>query len=375
MTVRHTFIFAGGGTGGHLFPALAIATALAERLGATNVRSVFVCSDRPLDAEILTAEDVEHVALHARPFSIRPRGFARFARHWGQSVRESRLLIQRLRREHPDSQLHLVAMGGFVAPPVVQAARVERLPISLVNLDAVPGKANRWVARRAGQVLTAARVTARYAAGWTQVGPIVRPTALARGTREECRQRLGLDPSRPTLLICGGSQGARSINLFMLEFAKAHSGALQPWQILHQTGAGEAEAVALAYEGHQITATVQPFVAEMGDWWGAADLAVARSGAGTCAEAWANRVPCLFLPYPFHKDQHQRHNAAALTEAGGAVIETDLIDPAKNVDQAGRTLLELLQDAPKRDRMRQGLAALGPADGASRVAQLLLTSV
>lgn len=376
MTAPHTFIFAGGGTGGHLFPALAIAAALRDRLGEENTRALFVCSDRPLDAQILSAEGAEHIPLHARPFSLRPRALARFMRHWGQSVRESRLLIRRLRKESPDAPIHLVAMGGFVAPPVVQAARVERLPIALVNLDAVPGKANRWVAKRASLVVTAARVEERasFAATWTNIGPIVRPQALARGTREDCRIRLGLDPTLPTLLICGGSQGAKTINQFILELARAQPGALAGWQLLHQTGAEEADTVSAVYEDLALPAVVAPFVTEMGDWWGAADLAVARSGAGAVAEAWANRVPCLFLPYPFHRDQHQRHNAAALAEAGGAIIETDRIDPAANLQHAGAQLTALLADAPRRDTMRRTLAALGPAEGAARAAELLLKS-
>lgn len=375
MNARRVFIFAGGGTGGHLFPALAVASALRERLGETNLRAVFVCSDRPLDGQILTAEGVEHIPLHARPFSLRPRALIRFARRWGACVRESRTLIRRLRAEEPDAPIHLVAMGGFVAPPVVQAARVERVPITLINLDAVPGKANRWVARRADRgVLTAARVAAPYAANWIDVGPIVRPAARASGTREECAARLGMDQSRPALLVCGGSQGARTINQFLLEFARARPDALAGWQVLHQTGgdAADAEAIAAGYAGLGIPALVEPFVSAIGDWWGIADLAVARSGAGTVAEAWANRVPCLFLPYPFHKDQHQRHNAAALADAGGAIIEADRIDAAENLKNAGQQLAALLADPARREGMRRALAALGNADGAARAADLLL---
>ena len=368
---RRIFIFAGGGTGGHVFPALAVAGTLRERLGG-DLETAFICSDRPLDARILEAEGVRYVTLKARPFSLRPRGLVRFARSWGRCVRESRALLRRFREEAPEAALHVVAMGGFVAPPVVQAARVERFPVTLINLDAVPGKANRWVARRAGAVLTAARVDAPFASGWAQIGPIVRPSALATGSPQECRARLGLDPARPVLLVSGGSQGARTINLFILETARRLPDALSGWQILHQTGEGEAEAVSATYEGLGIPAVVMPFVSQMGDWWGAADLAVARSGAGTVGEAWANRVPCLFLPYPFHRDEHQRHNAAALAAAGGAIVARDLIEPEANVSEWGETLRTLLGDPSRTARMRAALEKLGKADGAGEAADHLL---
>jgi UDP-N-acetylglucosamine:LPS N-acetylglucosamine transferase len=109
----------------------------------------------------------------------------------------------------------------------------------------------------------------------------------------------------------------------------------------------------------------------MGQAWGAADLAVSRAGAGSVAEAWANRVPTLFLPYPYHKDQHQRFNAAPLVDAGGAVLADDLIDPARNVAGAGKTLLELMASPDRRSSLRAALTRLGPADGADRIAAAL----
>src|SRR5688572_13743999 len=130
-----TFIFAGGGTGGHLFPGLAIAEALEAGAGgaggAPHRRSaLFLCSSRPLDARILSAADQPFQALPARPFSIRPRGLVRFLSAWAPTVRQTRAAIGAARAD--GRAVHLVAMGGFVAAPAVQAARVERVPITLV---------------------------------------------------------------------------------------------------------------------------------------------------------------------------------------------------------------------------------------------------
>jgi UDP-N-acetylglucosamine--N-acetylmuramyl-(pentapeptide) pyrophosphoryl-undecaprenol N-acetylglucosamine transferase len=105
--------------------------------------------------------------------------------------------------------------------------------------------------------------------------------------------------------------------------------------------------------------------------WGASDLAVSRAGAGSVAEAWANHTPTLFMPYPYHKDQHQKFNAAPLGECGGAVIVTDRIDEAANAGEAGKTILELMGSGAKRAAMRGALLKLGPADGAERIARVL----
>src|SRR5690606_17160522 len=110
-----------------------------------------------------------------------------------------------------------VAMGGFVAAPCAQAARVEKVELALVNLDAVPGKANRWIARRADRVLTAADVGPPE---WARIGAIVRRQALAPGSPAACRAALGLDPDRPVLLVTGASQGARSLNELMVELVE-----------------------------------------------------------------------------------------------------------------------------------------------------------
>lgn len=371
-----TLIFAGGGTGGHLYPGLAIAERVRDQSGGL-VQALFLCSDRPLDAEILSKEGVDFVPLGARPLSLRPRGFARFAASWGKAVRDSRRLMRELKS--PDSpqaigDVRVVAMGGFVAAPVVQAARVEKIPVTLVNLDAVPGKANRWIARRAERVLTAAKVPGRIGDNWELVGPVVRRSALARGTPRECRARIGLDPCRATLMVTGGSQGAASVNEFTTRaIASLGADASRSWQVIHQCGKGCRDAVSKAYSDAGVHAVVQEFTGAIGDWWGAADMAVGRAGAGTVAEAWANRVPTLFMPYPYHRDQHQKRNAQALVDAGGALIIDDLIDPDANIRANLDPFAGLLKSASARAAMRGALEKLGPADGAERAALAVLT--
>lgn len=373
VTTSDTYIFAGGGTGGHLFPAIAIAERMVEREPAA--RFLFLCSDRAIDADILSGQRIAgkpvwHQPIPARPPVARPIRFVRFLTSWGPSVRATRQVIRAARR---DGRAFLVAMGGFVAAPAAQAAAVERALLGLVNLDAVPGKANRWIAsrvRRAGGVITSAvPVNHGRSPDWSVAGPIVRRQALAVGSPQDCRRRLGLQPDLRTLLVVGGSQGARSLTEFIGTFIAAHPDALDGWQVLVLAG----KEANLAIPTSPVPITVVPFLAEICLAWGAADLAITRAGAGSVAEVLANRVPAIFLPYPHHADDHQRHNAQPLADAGGAIIATDLVDPEANLAQVGPILKRALAEPADLDRMRRTLATLAPADGAARAAALLLS--
>lgn len=355
--MSQVYVFAGGGTGGHIFPALAIAEHLA------GSRCVFVCSDRPLDAQILGKAGAEFRIIPAKPVGVRPRALLRFLRSWGPSIRASRGLLREIRNS--GGAPVVVAMGGFVAAPVAQAARAERVPLILVNMDVIPGKANRWISRRASRIVTSAPVPGST---WERVPPIVRAAAKASGTAAECRAALGLDPSMRTLLVTGASQGARSVNTLLTSLLGTNRTAFDGWQVIHQTGSGEDAAVHAAYQSAGIPALVRPFFDGMGLAWGAADAAVSRAGAGSVAEAWSNAVPTVFLPYPYHRDQHQKHNAEPLASAGAAVIETD---PVIGGQGAAAAVLALLCDGRRREAMRRAYQPLGPADGAERIAAIL----
>lgn len=362
------FVFAGGGTGGHIYPALAIAEQLLHHDPAAHVR--FLCSTRPLDAEILKGETLADrpcvfSPIPAFPPTPRPLALARFVWNWGGAVRAARATLRELASGDLARPATLIAMGGFVSAPAARAARAERSRLVLVNLDAVPGRANRWIATQTREIFSAAPVAR---AGWTVVPPIVRRAALAPGDRARCRERLHLDPATPTLLVTGASQGAESINAMLRALAPR----LRGWQVIHQTGRVGVEPTRDAYNAAGVRALVEPFFREMGLCWGAADLGVSRAGAGSVGEAWANAVPTLFLPYPHHKDQHQAFNARPLVDAGAARLYTDHADPARNSRDAGEALLELLASPAALAGMRESFRSLGPADGAAQIAAALL---
>lgn len=369
---RGTVIFAGGGTGGHIFPGIAVA----EVLHSAQVppRILFMCSDRPGDGAILTTQAQEFVALGAKPFGLRPGSLLAFIRAWPKAVKACTQIIRHAKTDGP---VVLVAMGGFVAAPAAWAAQRLRVPILLVNLDAVPGRANEWIAKRSTRTLTAAKLNPDR---WRHIRPIVRAAARAPAHTEACREMWGLAPAAPTLCVTGASLGATSINEFMAAFVAEHGEELRAaeWQVVHQTGGNQAtaEKVAKTYQQARINAAVVPFSLDMGRLWGAADVAVSRAGAGSVAEAWANRVPTVFMPYPYHVDEHQRRNVAVLASCGAAVVCKDHVTPSENLVDAGAALLALMRSADRRAQMRNAYADLGETDGAvavAAVAQELLT--
>lgn len=362
---RRGIVLAGGGTGGHIFPAIAVLEILRDR--EEGVEPLFLCSEREIDASILASRGLPFRPIPAAPLVASPSGLARFMWCWGGSVRASREALREM-RDRCD-RVTVLATGGFVAAPIAQAARVESVPLILLNQDAPPGKANRWIARHASEIFTTAHDPAT---GWTPIPPVVRREARAPGDASECRARLGLSREQRLLLVTGASQGARSINQLLQGcLARPDHPIRQGWQVIHQTGAADNEALREAYADAGVPALVERFFDSMGLCWGAADCALSRAGAGLVAEAWANRVPTLFLPYPFHRDQHQRRNAEPLVNAGAARVETDGITPERN-GHAADALADLLRDEARRDRMRAAFGSLGPADGAERLAAALI---
>ncbi|MFI4882765.1 MAG: UDP-N-acetylglucosamine--N-acetylmuramyl-(pentapeptide) pyrophosphoryl-undecaprenol N-acetylglucosamine transferase [Phycisphaerales bacterium JB064] len=363
--------FLGGGSGGHIYPSLAVADAISHL--EPRAKAVFLTGDRAADELALQdqtpfGQPAKRVALHARPPSVRPRAMVACLRNWGGAVRDSRTVLRELRSTC--DRVVAMSTGGYVSAPAAQAARVERVPLVLVSLDARIGKANRFVAKRAQHRLVAQN---EAPAGWKPIGPIVGQRALPPGDKPHCRHLLGLDPSLPTLLVMGGSQGATSINRLMCEFARKSPGLLDGWQVIHLAGDARATAdVQHAYDDAGIAAFVSPLLSPIGPAWGSADLAICRSGAGTVAEAHASGVPCVFLPYPYHKDQHQAANAQPLANAGGAIIVQDAIEPGANLERLSPTLSELLPTPTKRATMVQALSNLPRQDGASACARVLL---
>lgn len=363
------YLFAGGGTGGHIYPALAII----EQLNALapDATTELLVSDRPIDTTILEGTEHRFTPIPAKPFGTRPAALLAFARSWRPSVRASRAAIRRLKHTH--DPVTLVAMGGFVAAPAARAAHKEGVRVVLVNLDAVPGKANELIARGAHEIYSACDIEGH--ARWTRVPPIVRASELPDTDPVDARIRFGLDPNARTLLVTGGSTGARSLNRLLARFVATFPTDLHGWQVIHQTGSQiddtESDTLRKVYKDNAIRAWVGRYIEDIGNAYAAADLMIGRCGAGSVAEAWGAQLPSLFFPYPYHKDEHQRHNAKPLVEVMGAVLCTDHIDEDANLSAHAPLLREVLASDARRTLMREALASLGPPDGAARIARAL----
>lgn len=360
-------LIAGGGTGGHISPGLAIA----ERIRAldASARTIFACSGRAIDASMLREAGAEFTPIGAEPFSSRPKRLVRFLIGLWRGRRDAAALIE---ATQPD---WVVSLGGFVTPPVAAAARRAGVPILLVNLDAKPGRANRMVARRATCTVSAVAVPSIPNFASSIIGMPIRRIAVAPASPQLCRAELGLDPNVPVLLITGASQGAQSLNELAVELARTHGDRLHAWQVLHLCGSNPIGGVARyerAWRESGVRAAVIPFLHRIGVAWGASDLALSRAGASSVAEAQSNQIPTIFAPYPYHKDLHQRENALPLVNAGAALMELDRIDAKKNMDQLGARVLELIESAERRYAMRKALQLMEPLDSAEQIAEFLL---
>jgi UDP-N-acetylglucosamine--N-acetylmuramyl-(pentapeptide) pyrophosphoryl-undecaprenol N-acetylglucosamine transferase len=347
-------LIAGGGSGGHIAPALAIA----ENLQDASIRAILACSERAIDQRMLESAGVEYHTTPARPLRRGPVGAARFALGFARAHRAVSLVLL---NESIDA---VVATGGFVAAPALRAARQRQLPTVLLNLDSPPGRANRLATRWADVVLSS--VDAGLA-GESRVNIPLRTSVIATGTAAACRERLGLKSDLPTLLVTGASQGASTINMLIPELAIRNPMAFHGWQVLHVAGDGHVTDVQRQWETTDVPHRVIAFQDPMGDAWGAAELAVSRGGANTIAEIAANTVPSLVLPYPWHADRHQWQNAAPLERLGGIVIVEDRVDEEANIAGAGAEFLSLMDDRPRRESMRAAMSEVVTPNGAAAV--------
>lgn len=366
MASRPVVLLGGGGTGGHIFPNLAVVERLRER--GLEFQPHLIVSRRAVDRRIAETAGLGYTAIDALPLRGNPLTWPGFLWRWGASVRA----VKRLARER-DAAAALVT-GGFVSGPVVRACARAGVPCAVVSLDVVPGRANRFMARRADRVFAV-----REHPDWptaTRIGMPLRRSAIGGGDAIAARLELGLIPDRRTLLVFGGSQGAQTIDRMMIELAGRSGsslvGALRDrGQVYHVAGGEMCGAVESAYRSAGVPARVVTFCDRMGSAWSAATMAVARAGAGSVSEAWAGAVPCVFLPYPFHKDQHQRLNAQPLVDLGGAAMVNDQIDAVRNADGVGPEIERVMFDDAAREAMASRLRQNPPGDGAAVIAEWL----
>jgi len=375
--VRHIF-FAGGGTGGHIYPNLAVADAVKALNKEIDV--TFFCSRREVDARVLAPSGYEFLPLPAVGLSLHPLRFARFFAQLFASYGFVKQVMAPVRR-----QAVVVGTGGFVTAPVVMAAKMLRMPVYVINVDAKPGKANRLLGRLARRVFVQFEASKKYFGAGPKVSvagcPLRGGFAQAgsgaddrrTGRRELRSTGLEIDADRKLLLVTGASSGARNINDAMIGLLGELRVLSDRWQVIHLTGQADFERVKDAVGQETGWYKAIDYRDDMAALLGAADLVVGRAGAVSIAEFAAAGVPVICLPYPYHKDRHQYENARTLTEAGAAMIVEDRVDdPARTAAELGETLKALMTDDSRRQAMGRATLNVSRSDAAETIARAVM---
>jgi UDP-N-acetylglucosamine--N-acetylmuramyl-(pentapeptide) pyrophosphoryl-undecaprenol N-acetylglucosamine transferase len=369
-------VFAGGGTGGHLYPALAVAEALRQKI--PRVRFLFFGTQRPIDKQILGSQRKNQ---SQDDFSLVQQSLPALARapwRWPaiyQGFRSStRLCRERFEVHRP---VVVIGTGGLGSVPAVREASRMGIHTALLNPDALPGRANRYLARISNSVFVQwDEASAQFPSPVNVMvtGCPVR-SSFNVATREDGLARFGLSQSRKTLLITGASQGARTVNeavVANLDFLAGLSG----WQVLHLTGHSEFEEVKAAYArlGSKMDgrATVLAYTDHLSDALSAADLVVARAGASSLAEITAMGRASILMPYPHHKDLHQLANARCLVRSSAARIVHDKIDARINGPALRLVLEQLINDDEGRGAMAAAAKRLGRGQAAAQIADYVV---
>lgn len=359
-------VFAGGGTGGHLFPAVAVAEQLAELAPDASIR--FFVTDRSIDVQILEPTPWPFAPQRVKPFSTKPWHWPAFWMAWRRAVGQCR---RAMKQQRPDV---VVGTGGYGAGPAIQAAHDLGIACALLNPDLKPGRANRHLGRLVDAVFCQWEPTAREFGGVSVVLATGCPVRrqFFEASRERGCEVFGLDPKRRTLLVTGASQGARTVNRAIVALLGELASQRDSWQILHLAGQLDYDEVRRAYEGCELHAVVLPFTDRMAEAIAAADLVVSRAGASTLAELTAVGRPAVLLPYPYHRDMHQAANAAMVADAGAAVALPDRIEPRANAASLRPVLAELMSYPERTARMADAAVRIGRPDAARVVAEHVL---
>jgi len=344
---------AGGGTGGHLFPALAVARLALARGSASEV--VFFGAHRGIEARAVPGAGFELVCHDLRPIS-------------GRAPLAAAAALLALARAALDVRRHLrhrrisvmVGVGGYASAAGVLGARMAGVPVVLLEQNRSPGMANRVLARLAAAVCTSFEETAAEL-----------PAGKARLTGNPVRPELEAvrgHGSRDALLVFGGSAGARSLNRAVMAALAALAPRCRLPPVVHQTGDADREIVEGFYRDNDIAAEVDAFIDDMAGAYARARLAVCRAGATTVAELVATATPAVMVPYPAATSDHQRENAESLAHAGAALVVLDNADTASTLEH---TLEGLLRDPDRIDSMAARAGGLGAPGAAGRVLDVI----
>jgi UDP-N-acetylglucosamine--N-acetylmuramyl-(pentapeptide) pyrophosphoryl-undecaprenol N-acetylglucosamine transferase len=343
-------IIAGGGTGGHVIPALAIAQQLKKQFSADVL---FIGTARGIETRLVPAagfplELIQVGALKNVSLVTRLKTMFDLPR----AIAASSRMITAF-----DPEV-VIGVGGYASGPAMVAALRRRLPTLAFEPNVVPGFANRMIARWVSAAAVHFEETCQYFPHCRVTGVPVRPAFFSIPPKTS-----GL----PTLLVFGGSQGARAINQAMIESLAGLRMKIPGIHIIHQTGQRDYDRVLAAYQASGISGEVHKFIDDMPETFGRADLLVCRSGASTVGEITAAGRPAIFVPFPAAADDHQNVNARALERANAAVVvEESNLGPSYLVE----TIVALMSDAPRLRSMSAAAKSLAHPKAVEEIAEM-----
>ena len=366
MNANKSVLIACGGTGGHLFPGIAVAQALRQR----GVRSILAISEKSVDRTAAeTYPDMEFLALPARPLP----------KPWSPAMpgflMAGARAMQRCRATMREKSIGAVlGMGGFTSAVPVLAARMAGVPVFLHDSNAVPGKANRMGARFAHTFFLGLKEGATYlgTVKTKVVGTPVRSEFCQLPDRAEAVNVFGLSAHKKTLLVLGGSQGARALNRAAIDaMAEFDPDAVQ---VLLLSGTGDYQATCdyLATRSDAANIKVLPFCSQMPAAYACSDLVLARSGASTLSELSVVGLPAVLVPYPYAADDHQTANALAFTQHQAAEL---LPESEMNATSLAQILRGIFHDPKRLPQMARQMTSCARPNAAEIMADHIIANL
>jgi UDP-N-acetylglucosamine--N-acetylmuramyl-(pentapeptide) pyrophosphoryl-undecaprenol N-acetylglucosamine transferase len=356
-----TYVIAGGGTGGHLYPGIAIAEEMMRR--RPGARIVFAGRGLPLEKSIVERQGFQLVAVESggvvgKSLSGRVAGVLRAFRGFFEAMR----ILGRLRPKA------VIGVGGYASFPMMLAAVVRRIPTLVQDQNAVPGLTNRIVGRLADRIAITFEATRRYFGGrGVLTGNPVR-AEFAKADRERARHRRSDAGARFHLMVFGGSQGARALNTAVLDALPHLAPRRDRMSVVHGTGPADLDRVRAAYAAAGFQADVQPYLTAIREAYEDADLVIARAGASTVSELAACGRAAILVPLPTAAHDHQTRNAEGFAEAGAALL---MPESGLTGGRLASAVAELMDTPARLLAMETASARLARPDAAARIVDLV----
>lgn len=357
---KYRVIIGGGGTGGHIFPAISIAGAIGEALGDT-VEFLFVGALGKIEMEKVPEAGYEIVGLPVagfqRKITLKNVSFI------GKLVRSMQISRRLIRTFAPDLA---IGVGGYASGPIVRAAARKKVPVVLQEQNSYAGVTNRLLAKSAEKICVAYKGMEHYFPAEKIIftgNPIRQDLLLPAEERGESFRHFGLDPARKVILLIGGSGGARTLNESVIRHIREIAAAKA--QLLWQSGKYYHEAARMALEQSGAKNIVlMPFIKEMNRAFQVADLVISRAGAGTISELCIIGKPVILVPSPNVAEDHQTRNARSLSDEEAGILVPD----SKAGEELIDTALQLLEDSAKQKTLSENIKKLAIPDASQRIA-------